>query len=159
MIKHIDVKKWEEFIQDFKNNPKKWYKDQIKNDWEFNEETQLEIIEECINEFLVIKYIKNPTEEMCLEAIRQNLLSIIYIPKIVQTQKIVDEFFKYPFISIDEDDLDDSIKCINTKFITPEYAAKILAFSDCDDYIPVDIKNKALKEYFNGCEDIKIDIV
>ena len=104
MERRIKDEKWKDFIKDFKNNSDKWYKDQIENDWEFDKETQLRIINEClyINDqecvikfiknpkkitFLnmikqdeqTIQYINNPTEEMCLEAIKRCGNTIKYI--------------------------------------------------------------------------------
>ena len=82
MKRHIKYQKWKEFIEDFKKNPYKWYKSQIDDDWEFDEETQLKIVEECIytkNYEHPIKFIKNPTKQVCLEAVKQDGCAIQYI--------------------------------------------------------------------------------
>ena len=72
MERHIKDEKWKDFIKDFENNPEKWYKDQIENDWEFDEETQLRIINEYLyicDECSII-FIKNPTKQVCLEVVK-----------------------------------------------------------------------------------------
>ena len=103
MERHIKNEKWKDFIIDFKNNPEKWSKSQIEDDWEFDEETQLKIIENIFytkiglaikyiknptkkvcfkavkNDGWAIKYIENPTEEMCLEAVKQDGTAIQFI--------------------------------------------------------------------------------
>ena len=71
MERHIKDEKWKDFIKDFENNPEKLCKDQIENDWEFDEETQLKIIEECFydkNYEYSIKFIKNPKEKAAVIA-------------------------------------------------------------------------------------------
>ena len=83
MIRHIKDEKWKDFIEDFMENPHKWYKSQIDEDWEFDEETQMKIIEDNLfndkyNE-LSIKYIKNPTKQVCLEAVKRNGYAIQHI--------------------------------------------------------------------------------
>ena len=95
MIRYIKDEKWKNFIKDFKRNPEKWYKDQIENDWEFDEETQLKIIEECFydkNYEYSIKFIKNPKEQVCLKAIKQDRLALEYIKN--PTEKICWEAIK-----------------------------------------------------------------
>ena len=83
MIRHIKDEKWKDFIKDFMENPHKWYKSQIDEDWEFDEEIQMKIIEDNLfndkyNE-LSIKYIKNPTKQVCLEAVKRNGYAIQHI--------------------------------------------------------------------------------
>jgi len=74
MERHIKYQKWKSFVKDFKRNPEKWYKSQIEDDWEFDEETQLKIIDNIVYAGiyfdLPFKYIKNPTKVACLEAVK-----------------------------------------------------------------------------------------
>ena len=75
MIKHIKQEKIKEFLESFYNNPKEWYNKQIEEDFEFDEETQLRIIEEKFylkNDEYSIQYIKNPTKRVCLEAVNRD---------------------------------------------------------------------------------------
>lgn len=93
-IKSIGVKKLENFLIDFNNNPEKWYKDQVENNWEFDEDTQLKIIKNISYTKIghTIEYIKNPTKNVCLEAVKNNALAIKYIKN--PTEKIYLEAIK-----------------------------------------------------------------
>lgn len=75
MERHIKNKKWKDFIEDFKKDPKKWYKSQLDDNWEFDEETQLKIVKNYTydNNYdqFYFKFIKNPTKRVCIEAIKQ----------------------------------------------------------------------------------------
>ena len=65
--------------------------DQIENDWEFDEETQLRIVEECYitkNNYLPIKFIRNPIKKVYLEAIKKNGYAINYIENPTEEMKL-----------------------------------------------------------------------
>ena len=88
MKRHIKQEKLNEFLQDFYNNSGKWYKDQIENDWEFDEETQLKIVQFSDynkNEDPLIKFIKNPTKYVVQKQLR--IMVILFNILIIQLKK------------------------------------------------------------------------
>lgn len=80
MERNIKNEKWKEFIEDFEKNPQKWYKSQLDDNWEFDEETQLKIVKDSLYnskyDQFSIKFIKNPTEQVCLETVKQDSYAI-----------------------------------------------------------------------------------
>lgn len=63
--RHIKDEKFNEFYNDFKVHKGKWRKDQIDNDYQFDEETQLKIVKAEGNyaSDISIAYIRNPTKK------------------------------------------------------------------------------------------------
>ena len=81
-IRAVKKEKLNEFIENFYNNSKQWYNKQMNEDFEFDERTQLAIIEKYSysnDGNLILQYIKNPTKNVCSEAVKCNGRSIQFI--------------------------------------------------------------------------------
>lgn len=93
-VKSIKKDKIEEFLKDFHDNAEKWYNKQNKEDFCFDEETQLSIIDYCGSQcsYCVIRFIKNPTKEACLKSIKMDGYSIKFIKN--QTEEMYLEAVK-----------------------------------------------------------------
>ena len=79
MIKKVKPQKVNDFLISFMENPKLWMKKQINEEFEFEEEIQMKIIEK--DEFL-LEHIKNPTKTVCLAAVKLDgsVIQFIYNP-------------------------------------------------------------------------------
>ena len=138
--------KLKDFKESFDYNQEDWKENQLKNNFVFDEKTQLYLVQNGDN--IDFAYIVDPTEKICIEALKKCYALIRFISKENQTSDIVKSFFEnnnYDFNGL-QFNKSRYVEFLNEKFITKDDIINMIKDdTNSINFLPYELKDKIIK--------------